>query len=122
MSRDIEVRIDSLDGTSRTETFEVRRMYNLGSATRDPNTAVAHQQEVALSGIHIAFDVPAPRIYPIALDAPGPADSSVRLGNARGVLPYSALVGADGRLLATHVGDFDAAELEAFVAALPGRR
>lgn len=69
MSRRFEARIDSPDGASRTETFEIRRMYNLGSATRDPDTAVAHQQEVAKSGIHIAFDVPAPRIYPISLQA-----------------------------------------------------
>src|SRR5690606_13060291 len=37
--------------------------------------------------------------YRIALDAPGPADAGVRLGNPRGVLPYTALISADGRLL-----------------------
>lgn len=46
--------------------LSITRMYNFGSATRDPQVAVAHQQEVAHSGIHIAFSVPAPRIYPIA--------------------------------------------------------
>lgn len=69
MSRTLEARIDSPVNGTRTESFTIRRMYNLGSATRDPETAVAHQQEVAQSGIHIAFDVPAPRIYPIALQA-----------------------------------------------------
>ena len=59
-------RIESLKGTTRDQLFKVDRMYNFGSATRDPDTAVAHQQEVAKSGIHIAFDIPAPRIYPIA--------------------------------------------------------
>lgn len=49
-----------------TMPLSIRRMYNFGSATRDPRVAIAHQQEVAHSGIHIAFSVPAPRIYPIA--------------------------------------------------------
>jgi 4-hydroxyphenylacetate 3-monooxygenase len=53
----------------RAEHFAIRRMYNFGSATRDPQVAVAHQQEVAHSGIHIALSVPAPRIYPIASHA-----------------------------------------------------
>ncbi len=48
------------------ENFSIRRMYNFGSATRDPQVAVAHQQEVAHSGINIALSVPAPRIYPMA--------------------------------------------------------
>ncbi len=45
--------------------------------------------------------------YPILIDAPGPADAGVRLGNRAGVLPYSVLVGADGRLLKTRIGPFD---------------
>ena len=69
MSRTVAVTIAAPDGTTRPESFAIRRLYNFGSATRDPETAVAHQQEVAKSGIHIAFDVPAPRIYPIALQA-----------------------------------------------------
>jgi 4-hydroxyphenylacetate 3-monooxygenase len=69
MTRSLGVTIEAADGTTRPGTMDIRRMYNLGSATRDPQTAVAHQQEVAKSGIHIAFDVPAPRIYPIALHA-----------------------------------------------------
>ncbi|EPX85098.1 DUF2848 family protein [Salipiger mucosus] len=69
MSRTLTARIASLDGTVTEAELPLARMYNLGSATRDPDTAVAHQQEVAKSGIHIAFDVPAPRIYPISLDA-----------------------------------------------------
>ena len=69
MSHKLDVSIQAVDGTTRAMSFETMRMYNLGSATRDPNVAVAHQQEVAKSGIHIAFDVPAPRIYPIALHA-----------------------------------------------------
>ena len=41
------------------------RIYNLGSATRDKRSALAHQEEVADIGVTIAFDRPAPRIYPM---------------------------------------------------------
>lgn len=67
--RTLDAQIVGRDGSTRTETLRIKRMYNFGSATRDPDTAVAHQEEVAKSGIHIAFDVPAPRCYPIALHA-----------------------------------------------------
>ena len=50
--------------------------------------------------------------YPVLLDAAGPADAGVRLGNPAGVLPYSVLVSDDGRLLKTRIGPFtDAAEI-----------
>ena len=54
--------------------------------------------------------------YPILLDAPGPADAGVRLGNPRGMLPYSVLIGADGRLLKQRLGPFDPGELEGWAA------
>lgn len=64
----ISVTID--DGrTTRPASLPIARMYNLGSATRKAETAVAHQEEVAKEGIRIALDVPAPRIYPIATHA-----------------------------------------------------
>jgi thiol-disulfide isomerase/thioredoxin len=55
-----------------------------------------------------------PVAYPIVLDAPSPADASVRLGNRRGVLPYSVLIGADGRLLRKRLGPFAPGELDRF--------
>ena len=45
--------------------------------------------------------------YANLMDAPGPADASVRLGNPAGVLPYSVLVSADGRVLKTKIGPFE---------------
>ncbi len=45
--------------------------------------------------------------YPNLIDAPGPADAGVRLGNPAGVLPYSVLVSADGRVLKTKIGPFE---------------
>lgn len=60
--------------------------------------------------------------YPVLVDAAGPADAGVRLGNPAGVLPYSALVSADGRLLKTRIGPFaDAAEVADWAGAAPTR-
>ena len=44
--------------------------------------------------------------YHSLVDAPGPADAGVRLGNPAGVLPYSVLVSADGRVIKTKIGPF----------------
>lgn len=45
--------------------------------------------------------------YPNLIDAPGPADAGVRLGNPAGVLPYSVLISAEGRVLKTRIGPFE---------------
>ncbi|WP_454828773.1 TlpA family protein disulfide reductase [Pseudoxanthomonas wuyuanensis] len=52
-----------------------------------------------------------PVAYPIVLDAPGPADASVWLGNSKGVLPYTVLVGADGRIAKQKIGPFRHGEI-----------
>lgn len=53
--------------------------------------------------------------YPILVDAPGPADAGVRLGNPKGVLPYSVLLSADGRLLKQRIGPFAKGEIDDWV-------
>jgi len=58
-----------------------------------------------------AFLQQTPVTYPILLDTPGPADAGVRLGNPKGVLPYSVLVSADGRLLKQRIGPFAQGEI-----------
>jgi len=58
-----------------------------------------------------------PVAYPILLDRVGPNDTSVRLGNARGLLPYSVLVDASGRVRAQKLGPFHGDELKAWSAA-----
>lgn len=58
-----------------------------------------------------AFLQRVPVSYPILLDQAGPADGSVQLGNRRGVLPYSVLVSADGRLLKQRIGPFARGEI-----------
>nr|WP_231734357.1 TlpA disulfide reductase family protein [Lysobacter gilvus] len=49
--------------------------------------------------------------YPILIDAAGPADAGVRLGNPKGVLPYSVLLSADGLLLKQRIGPFEEGEI-----------
>lgn len=79
-----------------------------------------------LQVVGIALDEPAeverflrarPVGYPILIDRPGPEDASVRLGNARGVLPYSVLVAADGRILRRWAGPLEPRDLEAWAKA-----
>lgn len=53
-----------------------------------------------------AFLQRVPITYPIALETPGPADASVRLGDTQGLLPYSVLIGADGRIVKQKLGPF----------------
>lgn len=61
-----------------------------------------------------AFLQHTPVRYPILLDQPGPRDSSVQLGNPRGVLPFTVLVDADGRLLKQKLGPFQPGEIDAW--------
>ena len=75
--------------------------------------------------VGIALDDPAavraflqrvPVRYPILVDQPGPADAGVQLGNPKGVLPYSVLVSADGRLLKQRIGPFSHGEITRWAA------
>jgi len=54
--------------------------------------------------------------YPILLDSVGPRDAGVRLGNRRGLLPYSVLIGADGRVRKQKLGPFQPGEIEGWSA------
>lgn len=52
--------------------------------------------------------------YPILL-AGDDEDASLRFGDTRGVLPYSVLIGRDGKLLAQRAGYFDENTLSAWL-------
>jgi thiol-disulfide isomerase/thioredoxin len=52
--------------------------------------------------------------YTILLDRPGPADASVAFGDTRGVLPYTVLLDAQGRMVDRHFGSFNANNLREF--------
>lgn len=71
--------------------------------------------------VGIAMDEPAhvrafltahPVNYPILIGQMIPPSTSLQLGNTRQLLPYSVLIDADGRILATHAGPFSAVQLE----------
>lgn len=58
-----------------------------------------------------AFLARVPVPYVIAIEPPGPADSSVALGNSAGLLPYTVLIDADGRLVKRKLGPFAHGEI-----------
>jgi len=83
------------------------------------------QQRLADKGLQIvgvAYDSPAatgdflgrvPVKYPILIDDPDKGeDLSARFGNGRGVLPYTVLIGRDGRILARRFGNFTEKSLD----------
>ncbi|WP_449467851.1 TlpA disulfide reductase family protein [Stenotrophomonas humi] len=79
--------------------------------------------------VGLALDTPAavldflgnvPVYYPIVIETPGPTDASVKLGNTQGLLPYSVLVDAQGRIVKQKLGPFKAGEIEAWVATADG--
>jgi thiol-disulfide isomerase/thioredoxin len=91
----------------------------------------AQQPTNGVQVIGIALDDPAsvaaflkahPVGYPILLDQPGPQDSSVRLGDRAGVLPYSVLISTDGRLLKQEVGPFKPGKIDDWARIEPGPR
>ena len=53
-----------------------------------------------------------PVSYPLLVDTPGPRDAGVRLGNPKGVLPYSVLLDAEGRVLKQKIGPFRDGEID----------
>lgn len=60
--------------------------------------------------------------YPIVLGLGAKPDLTIRFDDTRGALPYSVLVGPDGRIKATHLGKLDAHLLHQWIhARLPNR-
>lgn len=53
--------------------------------------------------------------YPIVIETPGPRDASVQLGNAQGLLPYSVLFDAQGRMVKAKLGPFARGEIDGWV-------
>lgn len=61
-----------------------------------------------------------PVYYPIMLDTPGPGDAGAKLGNVQGLLPYSVLVDARGRIVKQKLGPFKAGEIESWAESTAG--
>ena len=65
----------------------------------------------------LAFLEQSPVSYPILINSPeDPPDVSLTLGNTQSVLPYTALIGRDGRILATRMGNFSEQALDDWIA------
>ncbi|EPJ6838194.1 TlpA family protein disulfide reductase [Stenotrophomonas maltophilia] len=62
-----------------------------------------------------AFLLRVPVDYPIVVETPGPRDASVQLGNTQGLLPYSVLFDAQGRLVKAKLGPFEHGEIDGWV-------
>ena len=56
-----------------------------------------------------------PVSYPILVGSESSPDESRQFGNQRGVLPFTVLLGADGRIRKRHTGAFAADDLEQWV-------
>ena len=65
----------------------------------------------------LAFLEQNPVSYPILINSPqDPLDVSLHLGNTQSVLPYTVLIGRDGHLLATRMGNFSEQSLQEWLA------
>ena len=58
-----------------------------------------------------------PISYPILLGSNADNDPSLIFGDTRALLPYSVLIGQDGRILAQHAGSFSSASLADWLSA-----
>ena len=95
-------------GPCRKEMPELQRFAAMQGANGTQVVGIALDDAGAVRGFVHETGVR----YPILLDAPGPADAGVRLGNPKGVLPYSVLISAEGRLLRQRIGPFEAGEIQ----------
>jgi peroxiredoxin len=62
-----------------------------------------------------------PLNYPVLLGQLGTPSTSLQLGDTHDVLPYSVLIDADGRVLATHLGALPPTQLEQWLAPPQGK-
>ena len=90
------------------EMPELQRFANSQGATGTQVIGLALDTPEAIKD----FLTRVPVDYPILVDTPGPADASVWLGNRKGVLPYSVLVAADGKIVKQKIGPFAHGEIE----------
>ena len=82
---------------------------------RDRNVAILGVAEDTANAVR-TYLANRPVNYPVVLadnDAPG---GSLSFGNMRRVLPYSVLIGEDGRILRRKLGSFSQAELDEWLA------
>ena len=88
-------------------------------ARADDAEVIAIAQDDRAAAAQFLAEHPVP--FTVLLEPPGGTDSSARLaGDLRGILPFSVLVAADGRLLKQRFGAFnDAQDLERWLENAP---
>ena len=99
-------------GPCREEMPLLDSIHQLHAAKGLEVVGIASEDATAANGFLQQFPVS----YPILVNDPalGP-DWSIRYGNTRNVLPYSVLIGRDGRIVAQRIGNFDEAGIEAWL-------
>ena len=91
----------SIDDLARGALVEIARL--IGVAAEEAPAALAFLEQRPVS-------------YPILINSPeDPPDISLTLGNTQSVLPYTALIGRDGRILATRMGNFSEQALDDWI-------
>lgn len=99
-------------GPCREEMPLLDRIRNRHAAKGLEVVGIATEDAPAANGFLQQFPVS----YPILINDPATsADWSIRYGNTRNVLPYSVLIGRDGRIVEQRIGTFDEAGLEAWL-------
>lgn len=95
-----------------------------------PALAAAQKAHPGVRIIGIAMDSPeavhawlkkTPVDYPIWQGLATDGDVAAMFGDGPGLLPYSVLIGSDGRIRATHLGKLDPATLRAWLQETPGQ-
>jgi len=86
----------------------IREMPELDRFAREQGETGVQVIGIALDDVEAVQEFLAriPVAYPVVVDAPGPSDAGVRVGNIHGVLPYTALISADGRFIRHKIGPF----------------
>ncbi|HST45337.1 MAG TPA: TlpA disulfide reductase family protein [Luteimonas sp.] len=97
----------------------IQEMPELERFARAQGTAGIQVVGIALDDVAAVRDFlqRIPVSYPIAVEDAGPRDAGVRLGNPKGVLPYSVLISAEGRLLRQRIGPFGSGEIDQWASA-----
>ncbi len=97
-------------GPCITEMPELQRFHSAQGDTGTQVVGIALDDAAAVRD----FLTRVPVGYPILVDAAGPTDAGVRLGNPKGVLPYTVLLSADGTVLKQRIGPFAHGEIDAW--------
>jgi len=95
----------------------IREMPELDRFAREQGDTGVQVLGIALDDLDAvqAFLAQIPVSYPVVVDAPGPDDAGVRVGNVHGVLPYTVLISADGRFVRHKIGPFEDGETAKWV-------